>query len=75
MQSTNDNCSFTKNCAQGFIALILYVDDMLLTGPHEAELTLVKQYLDSVFSIKDLGLAKYFLGVEIARNTEGTFLC
>lgn len=28
-----------------------------------------------MFTIKDLGYARYFLGVEISRSVEGTFLC
>lgn len=47
VQSTNDHCLFTKDCKDGFIVLILYVDDMLLTGPDETELIKVKQHLDS----------------------------
>lgn len=74
-QSSNDSCLFTKDCPRGFIALTIYVDDMLLTGACEHEISQVKAYLDSVFSIKDLGLAKYFLGVEIARSSQGTYLC
>ncbi|KAL0368159.1 UNVERIFIED_CONTAM: Retrovirus-related Pol polyprotein from transposon RE2 [Sesamum calycinum] len=31
----------------------------------------IKQYLDALFTIKDLGYAKYFLGLEIARSTKG----
>lgn len=35
----------------------------------------MKQFLHSKFTIKDLGEAKYFLGIEIARGEEGTVLC
>ncbi|KAL0399852.1 UNVERIFIED_CONTAM: Retrovirus-related Pol polyprotein from transposon RE1 [Sesamum radiatum] len=31
----------------------------------------VKHYLDRLFTIKDLGVAKYFLGLEIARSLQG----
>ena len=34
----------------------------------------VKRFLHLVFSIKDLGYAKYFLGLEITRSPEGMFL-
>ncbi|KAL0386161.1 UNVERIFIED_CONTAM: Retrovirus-related Pol polyprotein from transposon RE1 [Sesamum radiatum] len=36
------------------------------------QVTTIKKYLDSEFTIKDLGPAKYFLGLEIARSTTGT---
>ncbi|KAL0303360.1 UNVERIFIED_CONTAM: Retrovirus-related Pol polyprotein from transposon RE2 [Sesamum radiatum] len=32
----------------------------------------VKHYLDSLFTIKDLAFAKYFLGLELARSPQGT---
>ncbi|KAL0314769.1 UNVERIFIED_CONTAM: Retrovirus-related Pol polyprotein from transposon RE2 [Sesamum angustifolium] len=31
-------------------------------------------YLDALFTIKDLGHAKFFLGLELARSTHGTFI-
>ncbi|KAL0362396.1 UNVERIFIED_CONTAM: Retrovirus-related Pol polyprotein from transposon RE2 [Sesamum calycinum] len=50
---------------------MFYVDDILLTGTSEGSLNEVKQYLDKLFTIKDLGSAKYFLGLELARSTHG----
>ncbi|XP_020553679.1 uncharacterized protein LOC110012889 [Sesamum indicum] len=40
--------------------------------PSEVLIAEVKNFLDATFSIKDLGYAKYFLGLEIARSTVGT---
>ncbi|KAL0309364.1 UNVERIFIED_CONTAM: Retrovirus-related Pol polyprotein from transposon RE1 [Sesamum radiatum] len=34
----------------------------------------VKHYLDDLFTIKDLGNAKYFLGLELARSNQGTYV-
>ncbi|GAA0147334.1 hypothetical protein LIER_42949 [Lithospermum erythrorhizon] len=34
----------------------------------------VKEFLHKEFTIKDLGIAKYFLGIEIARSCDGLFL-
>lgn len=45
---------------------MVYVDDVLLTGTHETDINVVKQFLHTKFTIKDLGYAKYFLGIEIA---------
>lgn len=54
--------------------LLVYVDDILLTGSCEDDIQHVKKYLQSLFTIKDLGNAKYFLGIEIARTEHGTYL-
>ena len=32
-------------------------------------------YLCSCFHMKDLGVLKYFLGIKVARNSEGIYLC
>ncbi|KAL0285859.1 UNVERIFIED_CONTAM: Retrovirus-related Pol polyprotein from transposon RE2 [Sesamum calycinum] len=55
----------------GLISLLLYVDDILVTGPYDSHIIEVKRYLDNLFTIKDLGEAKYFLGLEIARTSQG----
>lgn len=34
-----------------------------------------KAYLSSCFRMKDLGLCKYFLGIEVARGLSGIYLC
>ncbi|KAK4410117.1 Copia protein [Sesamum angolense] len=38
------------------------------------DLDKVKRYLDDLFTIKDLGHAKYFLGLELARSSHGTYI-
>ncbi|KAL0306858.1 UNVERIFIED_CONTAM: Retrovirus-related Pol polyprotein from transposon RE2 [Sesamum radiatum] len=70
-QSVHDNCLFLRHIETDFIALLVYVDDILLTGTSEGSLNEVKQYLDKLFTIKDVGSAKYFLGLELARSTHG----
>ncbi|KAK4397721.1 Retrovirus-related Pol polyprotein from transposon RE1 [Sesamum angolense] len=73
-QSSHDHCLFTMRTDSSFLALIVYVDDVLLTGDSLDSLSSVKHYLDDLFTIKDLGHAKFFLGLELARSTHGTFI-
>ncbi|XP_022753635.1 uncharacterized protein LOC111301926 [Durio zibethinus] len=56
------------------VALILYVDDMIITGNGEEEITSLQEHLATEFEMKNLGGLKYFLGIEIARSNQGIFL-
>jgi len=73
-QSAHDNCLFILHSDQAITILLVYVDDVLITGTDDKEIQKVKDFLDTTFTIKDLGLAKYFLGIEIARCPEGLYL-
>ncbi|CAA7400586.1 unnamed protein product [Spirodela intermedia] len=46
--------------------LLLYVDDMIVTGDDMQEITFLQKQLTAVFDIKMLGQLKYFLGIEVA---------
>ena len=46
--------------------LIVYVDDIILTGDYGDELLRLKKLLAKEFEIKDLGPLSYFLGMEVA---------
>ncbi|KAL0301608.1 UNVERIFIED_CONTAM: Retrovirus-related Pol polyprotein from transposon TNT 1-94, partial [Sesamum radiatum] len=46
IQSKNDYCLFTELTSGGFVALLVYVDDILIAGPSSALIAEVKQYLD-----------------------------
>ncbi|KAH9685530.1 CCHC-type domain-containing protein [Citrus sinensis] len=51
-----------------YIYLILYVDDMLITCKIMEEIEGLKKILSSEFDMKNLGIAKKIMGVEIERN-------
>ena len=73
-QSKHDYALFSRQQGEAFISLIVYVDDILITGNDKKAITEFKEYLHSTFHIKDLGTPKYFLGIEIARSSEGISL-
>jgi hypothetical protein len=50
--------------------LVLYVDDLILTGSSSDVIRRVKHQLSSVFDMKDLGPLTYFLGIEIYRSAD-----
>ena len=50
------------------IYLVLYVDDIIITGNDQDGITNLKQNLFKHFQTKDLGRWKYFLGIEIGQS-------
>jgi len=54
--------------------LLVYVDDILVTGDDEEEQRLLAQHLANEFEIKTLGKLKYFLGIEVAHSKKGIFI-
>ena len=66
---------FIKAIVDSFIALFVYVDDVILIGNDRSEITHMKQFLDSKFQIKDLGDLNFFLVLEVAHNKFGIHLC
>lgn len=57
------------------INVLVYVDDLIISGNDSAALNVSKTYLGNCFHMKDLGVLKYFLGIEVARSPHGLFLC
>ena len=55
-------------------ALIIYVDDIIITGDDAKEISRLQEQLSTEFEMKNLGGLKYFLGIEISRSRQGIFL-
>ena len=53
--------------------LIVYVDDIIMTGDDRGEIDELKRKLANEFEVKDLGPLKYFLGMQFAKSKEGIF--
>ncbi|CAN6709377.1 unnamed protein product [Malus baccata var. baccata] len=73
-QSHSDHTLFVKRGSGKVTALIIYVDDMIITGDDSEEMMKLEQNLAVEFEMKNLGDLKYFLGVEVARSSRGIFL-
>lgn len=61
--------------AEGYtMYLLVYVDDLILTGDNATKVNHFINTLAQRFSIKDLGFLTYFLGVEVVPNKQGLLL-
>ncbi|KAJ9552385.1 hypothetical protein OSB04_016430 [Centaurea solstitialis] len=73
-QSKSDHSLFIYKSDETFIATLIYVDDVVIVGNNSCRIQEIKKCLNEKFSIKDLGILKYFLGIEVARTSDGLVL-
>ena len=62
----NHSIFYHHNSSSQCIYLVVYVDDIVITGSDREGIQRLKQHLFNHFQTKDLGKLKYFLGLEIA---------
>ncbi|XP_068309693.1 uncharacterized mitochondrial protein AtMg00810-like [Pyrus communis] len=65
---------FVKYVGAGIVILLLYVDDIIITGSAAATIQQVIAQLTKEFELKDLGPLHFFLGIQITRTASGLFL-
>ena len=72
--SMSDTSLFLRRVRTYLLLVLIYVDDIIITGNDSRTVTRLIQELDREFSLKDLGLLYYFFGVECHRTPSGLFL-
>ncbi|XP_041011381.1 uncharacterized mitochondrial protein AtMg00810-like [Juglans microcarpa x Juglans regia] len=72
--SRADTLLFVFHKQNDLIYLLLYVDDIILTGNNSSLLDSFTRKLNSEFATKDLGSFSYFLGLEATSTTDGLFI-
>ncbi|CAN6483099.1 unnamed protein product [Victoria cruziana] len=70
----SDTAMFSKDTSIRNIVVLLYVDDMIITGSDYEEILKVKNLLHNTFQMTDLGKLTFFLGIEVAFSQRGYFL-
>ena len=74
VMAQSDNSLFMYHGSHFSIYLLIYVDDLIITGSNIDAINKFILQLGQRFSLKDLGDLDYFLGVEAHRTTTGLFL-
>ena len=72
--STADPSLFVYRVSNVTMLLLLYVDDIILTGNDQATLHAFIHQIGLEFAIKDMGLLHFFLGIEVHYTSSGLFL-
>ena len=62
---------YVKGKGEEAVYIALYVDDLFMVGMKLANIEVVKQGLGKEFKMKDLGVARFLLGIEIRRQENG----
>ena len=66
--SQADNSMFIHHSAHDVLILLIYVDDILVTGGNSSHISSFITRLNSSFVLCDLGYVNYFLGIEVVRH-------
>jgi histone deacetylase 1/2 len=69
-----DPSLFILHTSQHTIFLLVYVDDIIITGSSANLIQQLIHKLNSEFSLKDLGKLDYFLGIEVHHSSFGSLL-
>ena len=73
--SSANHSLFLNHNKPNITIIRVYVDDLVLTGNNHEEITNITSLMDTQFKIKNLGDLTYFLGLEVARNSQGFHIC
>ena len=65
---------FYKNFQASIILLVVYADDIVITGNDMTNISSIKSFIHGQFHKKTLGMLKYFLGIEVKRRKRGFLL-
>ncbi|KAL5827461.1 hypothetical protein ACOSQ3_019299 [Xanthoceras sorbifolium] len=72
--SPHDTALFIRRSSAGITLILLYVDDMIITGDDSAGIRSLQRFLSQHFEMKDLGTLSYFLGLEVTLSSDGYYL-
>ncbi|XP_074323850.1 uncharacterized protein LOC141660760 [Apium graveolens] len=65
---------YIKENDNGYVMMILYVDDLLIARRNDKVIKSTKDMLKATFDMKDMGLANVILRIQISRTSEGLAL-
>ena len=70
----NDATLFIKKFGRSVVYLVVYVDDLLMTGNNESYIASINKYLKKIFEMIDMGHLHYYLGIEVTHHPKYIFL-
>jgi hypothetical protein len=72
--SPYDSALFIRHTSTDITLILLYMDDMIITGDDTASIRDLQKFLSQYFEMKDLGTLSYFLGLEVTPSSDSYYL-
>jgi len=63
-----------KKTDRGIVVIVIYVDDLIITGDSDVDISDLKKLLKQKFEMKDLRKLRYFFGIEVIHSPKGIWL-
>jgi hypothetical protein len=63
-----------KKIDHGIVVIVIYVDDLIITGDSDVDIFDLKKLLKQKFEMKDLGKLRYFLSIEVIQSPKRIWL-
>lgn len=67
----SDHTVYIQRQEGDLLILVLYVDDLILTGSSSSMIRSVQRALMEQFEMTDLGLLHFFLGLQVIQSSDG----
>ncbi|KAE8218105.1 hypothetical protein CF319_g7952 [Tilletia indica] len=68
VQCKSEPCVYVRRIGGSIRIALIYVDDVLIVAPTEAEVAVEKDWLKATFDVTDGGPLRHFLGLKITRE-------
>nr|GEX68647.1 putative RNA-directed DNA polymerase [Tanacetum cinerariifolium] len=74
-KSNYDHTMFIKRDGKGLLIVSLYIDDLIYVENDALLCERFKKSMQQEFEMTDLGMMRFFLGIEIQQSSKGIYLC
>jgi hypothetical protein len=69
--STSEHAVYLHGVGTRRLIVGVYVDDLVITGGEQGGINTFKEEMKATFKMSDLGLLRYYLGLEVMQNDSG----
>ena len=74
-RSTVEHAVYKRGTGSSLLLVGVYVDDLIICGPDKQKIAEFKEQMKKIFSMSDLGLLSYYLGMEVKQDKDHITVC